>query len=121
MLERIQVAPAHALAFDATGTVVASDVEVAVESALGSASAATGVVVVVSRDFDGYFAELERGLANVAAKHKTLTRVAIVTDADRVDEARLSPWGGPTAPIRVFARDELRVAYDWADAARAEK
>ena len=118
MLERMQDAPEHALALKASGTVMARDVEQAIEAALGSASAATGLVVVVDRDFDGYFAELARGLANVALAHKTIVRIAVVTDADRMDEARLNPWSASAVSIRLFATDERRAAYDWADAAR---
>jgi len=62
MLERVQDAPAHALAMRASGTVMAQDVEAAIEAALGRSEAATGLVIVIDPDFDGYFAELARGL-----------------------------------------------------------
>ncbi|HXZ17702.1 MAG TPA: hypothetical protein VEH77_17395, partial [Roseiarcus sp.] len=66
MLQRMQNAPAHTLALKASGTIMARDVEAAVEAALGSANAATGLVIAIEREFDGYFAELLRGLANVS-------------------------------------------------------
>ena len=118
MLEQIQDAPAHALALEASGTIVARDVEVAIATALGQSTAATGAVVVIDRDFDGYFAELSRGLASAALAHKNLVRLAIVTDADRMDEARLSGLEKSAVPIRLFAANERRAAYDWAAAAR---
>ena len=90
MLERIQDAPAQTLALKASGTIMARDVEAAIEAALGPSSAATGLVVVIDRDFDGYLAELARGLANAALAHRSLVKLAVVTDADRMDEARLS-------------------------------
>jgi SpoIIAA-like len=118
MLERIREAPAHALALEASGTVMARDVEQAVGDALEPTSAATGLVIVISRDFDGYLAELARGLANVSVAHKALVRIAVVTDADRMDETWLNPWSGSTVPIRLFATEERAAAYAWADAAR---
>jgi len=43
VLERVVDAPAHALALNASGTVMARDVEAAIEAAVGPSSAATGV------------------------------------------------------------------------------
>ncbi len=118
MLERIQDAPANALALEASGTVMARDVEQSVEAALGSTSAATGLVVVISEDFDGYMAELERGLASVSVAHKSIVRIALVPAAGQVDEAKVSSWSGSAVPIRVFPVSERRAALDWAAAAR---
>ncbi|MGO9423444.1 STAS/SEC14 domain-containing protein [Roseiarcus sp.] len=118
MLERMQETPQHALALKASGTVMARDVEAAIEAALGSTTAATGLVVVVDRDFDGYFAELSRGLATVALAHKNMVRIAVVTEADRMDEAKLCGWSASPVPIRLFAANERRAAYDWADGVR---
>jgi len=118
MLERMKDSSAHPLALEASGTVVARDVEVAVETALDPASAATGLVIVISRDFDGYLAELARGLANVSLAHKAIVRIAVVTDADLLDEARLNSWSASAVPIRLFAAEERAEAFAWADAAR---
>ncbi len=118
MLERMQDAPAQALALEASGTIMARDVEQAIEAGLGATSAATGLVIVISRDFDGYFAELARGLANVSLAHKTIVRIAVVTDGDRMDEARLAGFDVSAVPIRLFAVSDRRAAYDWAAAAR---
>ena len=111
MLERIEDAPAAALALAATGTVMARDVALAVES--GLTPGATGLVVVIGADFDGYMAEVERGLAEVAAAHARLGRIALVVGPGQEDEARV---GGPAAPVRVFAASERRAALDWAAA-----
>ena len=117
MLERMKDQPAHALALEASGTVMARDVEAAVEAALGPTGAPTGLVIVISRDFDGYLAELARGLANVSVAHRSIVRIAVVTDADRMDEAKLKPWSASAVPIRFFSAEERRDACDWADAA----
>lgn len=118
MLERIKDAPGNAIALEASGTVMARDVEQAVGAALGSTGAATGLVVVISRDFDGYMAELERGLASVSVAHKTIVRIALVAEADQIDEAKISGWSGSAVPIRLFAMSDRRAALDWAESAR---
>ena len=117
MLKRLQDAPANALALEASGTVMARDVEEAVEAALGPTSAVTALVVVIGEDFDGYMAELERGLSNVSIAHKAIVRSALVTEPGQLDEAKISPWSQPTAPIRLFPASERRAALDWASAA----
>ena len=118
MLERLQDAPAHAVALKASGTVLARDVESALAAALGPSNAATGLVVVIDRDFDGYLAELARGLSQASLAHKTLVRVAVVTEADRMEETRLGGFDVAAVPIRLFAANDRRAAYDWAAAAR---
>ncbi len=118
MLEPMQDAPAHALALKASGTIMAADVEMAIDAALKASSGATGVVVVIDREFDGYFAELARGLKHASLAHKNLVKVAVVTEADRMDEAKLSGFDAPAVPIRLFAANDRQAAYDWAAAAR---
>ena len=118
MLEPMQDAPAHALALKASGTIMAADVEKAINAALKSSAAATGLVVVIDRDFDGYFAELARGLSHASLAHKNLVRLAVVTESDRMDEAKLSGFDVAAVPIRLFAANDRRAAYDWAAAAR---
>ena len=118
MLERLQDPPDHALALKASGTVMARDVEAAVDAALGSPTAPTGVVVVIDHDFDGYLAELARGLANVALGHKNVVRMAVVMEPYLLAEAKLNAWTASPVPIRLFALDERAAAYNWADAAR---
>ncbi len=120
MLERLQDAPDQVIGLSASGTVMARDVEDAIRlSADPGGSTPAGLVVVVDRDFDGYFAELARGLADAARAHKSLVRLAVVTDADRLEEARLSGFdGSAAAPIRLFGAADRKAALDWAAAAR---
>jgi len=118
MLERMQDAPPHSLALRASGTVMARDIEAAIEAALGQSEAATGLVIVVDSDFDGYFAELARGLKTASLAHKSLVKLAVVTDAERMDEARLSGFDVSAVPVRLFATADRRAALEWAAAAR---
>lgn len=117
MLERVQDAPAHNLALHASGTVTARDVEAAIEAVLGRSEAATGLVIVIDPEFDG-FAELARGLANAALAHKWLVKLAVVTDTERIDEARLSGFDASPVPVRLFAEADAKSALNWAAAAR---
>ncbi|HVP99299.1 MAG TPA: STAS/SEC14 domain-containing protein [Roseiarcus sp.] len=118
MLERIEDATAHTVALQASGTVVARDVEAAIRAAVGPTNAATGLVVVVGRDFDGYFAELARGLTTAALAHKHLVKLAVVTDPDRMEEARISGFELSPVTIRLFPTAEREAALEWAAAAR---
>jgi hypothetical protein len=118
MLERVQDAPAHSFALRASGTVMARDVEAAIQAALGPSEAAAGLVIVIDPDFDGYFAELARGLTNASLAHKALVRLAVVTDAERMEEARLSGFDASPVPVRLFAEADERGALNWAAAAR---
>jgi hypothetical protein len=117
MLERLQDAPDQVIGLCASGTVVARDIEDAIRLSAGpGGSSPAGLVVVVDRDFDGYFAEIARALTEASRDHEALVRLALVTDADRLDEARLSGFDG--APVRVFATAERKAALDWAAAGR---
>jgi hypothetical protein len=118
MLERVQDAPAHSLALRASGTVTAGDVEAAIEAALGRSEAATGLVIVIDGDFDGYFAELARGLTNASLAHRSLVKIAVVADPAWMDEARLSGFDASPVPVRLFAEADQRAALNWAAAAR---
>jgi hypothetical protein len=118
MLSRLKDQPEHALALSASGTVLARDVEAAVDAALGTGTVGTGLVVVVDEDFDGYFAEVARGLATVSVAHKNIVRIAVVMDSGRLDEAKLGEWSLSAVPVRLFSADERPAAYAWADAVR---
>jgi hypothetical protein len=120
MLERIVEAPTHMLALRASGTVVANDVDAALDVALGPSTAATGLAIVIDRDFDGYLVELARGLTNASLAHKNLVRIAVVADADRMDAARLAGFDISAVPIRLFATPEEKSALDWTAAARRD-
>ena len=121
MLERVQDARAHILALRASGTVMARDVEAAIDAAVGPSGAETGLVIVIDRDFDGYFAEVAQGLANAALAHKSLVRLAVVTDADRMDEVKLGGFDVSADHMQLFAAADQKVALDWAAAGRREQ
>src|SRR5580658_4376883 len=114
MLERVQDAPTHALALRASGSILAREIEAAIEDALGQSDAATGLLIVVDPHFAGYFAELARGLAHAALAHKSLVKLAVVTDAERMDEVKLSGFDISPVPVRLFASADRKAALDWA-------
>ena len=117
MLQRLQDAPDQVIGLSASGTVVARDIEDAICLSTGPGGATpAGLVVVVDRDFDGYFAEIGRALANAPRTHTSLVRLALVTDADRLGEARLSGFGD--SPVRLFATAEQKAALEWAASER---
>jgi hypothetical protein len=116
MLERMQDAPAQTLALRATGTVMGQDVGAALDAALSEA--ATGLVIIIDPDFDGYFAELARGLANAALAHKSLVKLALVADPGKMDEARLTDFEASPVPVRLFAREDEKGALEWAATVR---
>jgi hypothetical protein len=118
MLERVQDAPAHALALRASGSILAREIEAAIEEALGRSEAATGLVIVIDPDFGGYFAELARGLTSAALTHKSLVKLAVVADAERMDEAKLDGFDVSPVPVRLFASANRNAALEWAAAAR---
>jgi hypothetical protein len=116
MLEQVHDGPAQTVALRASGTVLAGDVETAINAALGEA--ATGLVVIIDKDFDGYFAELARGLATAALAHKSLVKLAVVVDPEQMDGARLNSFEASPVHIRQFARADENAALEWAAAAR---
>lgn len=116
MLERVQDAPAQTLALRASGAVVAQDVEAAIDA--GLSGAATGLVIVIDPDFDGYFAEMARGLANAALAHKSLVKLAVVIDPDQMDGAKLNSFEASPVRIRQFAPADKNSAFEWAAGAR---
>jgi hypothetical protein len=118
MLERVQDAPAQALALRASGSILAPEIEAAIEDALGQSEAATGLVIVIDPDFDGYFGELAKGLANASLAHKSLVKLAVVADAERLNAAKLSGFDASAVPVRLFDAADRNAALDWAAAAR---
>ncbi len=116
MLERMHDAPAQTLAWRASGAVTAQDIEAAIDAGLGEA--ATGLVVIIDPDFDGDFAELARGLASAALAKKSLVKLAVVIDPERMDGARLNSFEASPVHIRQFARADENAALEWAAAAR---
>ena len=115
-MERVQDAPAQILALRASGAIMARDIEAAIDA--GLSGAATGLVIVIDPDFDGYFAELARGLANAALAHKSLVKLAVVIDPDQMDGAKLNSFEASPVRIRQFALADKNSAFEWAAAAR---
>jgi hypothetical protein len=116
MLERVQEAPAQAIAWRASGTVMARDVETAIGAAVGDA--ATGLVIVIDPDFSGDFGELARGLAGAALTRKSLVKLAVVIDPELMDGPTLNSFEASPVRIRQFARADKNAALEWAAAAR---
>ncbi len=109
MLERIEDRNARRMMLRASGTVRKSDVE----SALAAASR-PGLVIDVDPDFDGYLAEIARGLASTTAEQSAVEHVALVMDAALLPEAEISGFAHSRRPTRLFARRDRRAADDWA-------
>ncbi len=100
MLEQVQDAPAHGVALRASGTVMAQDVEAAIAAALRRSEAATGLVIVIDADFEGYFAELARGLRTSLA-HRALVKLAVVLSPNTWTKPRSAASRFPR-PIRLL-------------------
>lgn len=115
MLQRIEDAP-QTLALRASGTVMAGEIEAAIDAALGES--ATGLVIVIEPEFDRDFAGLARGLATSALAHKSLVKLAVVIDPDEMDGARLNSFEASPVRIRQFARADTHSALERAAAAR---
>ncbi len=118
MLERLQEASDQFIGLCASGTVMARDVEEAIGALAVVGSVPAGLVFVVDRDFDGYFAEVVRGLVNASLAHRSLVKLAVVTEAEQMEEARLAGFDRAAAPVRLFTSTDRKAAFDWAAAAR---
>jgi hypothetical protein len=119
MLERLQQAPDQIVGLHASGAVMAQEVEEAIGPlARRGGSVPAGLVIVVDRDCDGYYAELARGLVRASLAHRSLVRLAVVTEAEGLEEARVSGFDLSAVPVRFFAAADLRAALDWAAASR---
>ena len=61
----------------------------------------------------GYFAELARGLSHASLAHKNPIKVAVVTEAGRTDEARLSDSMRRPSPFAATGRGRgLQANYE---------
>ena len=120
MLERLSDAPDRTIGLKASGTVMAHDLEQAIEGLTGDikSSPAASVIVVIDEDFDGYFVEVARGLATASLAHRTLVKLAVVMDEGRIGEARESGFDLAAATVRLFPAADRKTAFDWAAAAR---
>jgi hypothetical protein len=113
MLEPLTDLPAGVCGLRALGTVVAADVAAAIAGAAAASGHATtkGLVVVIDPDFDGYLAELVRGLATAAAAPApAFARFALIAPDGVVSEARAH---GADAP-RIFPASQRADALAFA-------
>ena len=89
MFEPVREVPKGVTGLRATGTVIEQDVKeaVALAAAATQGSKSHGLVVFVGLDFDGYLAELVRGLKNEAAENSAqFARWALVVKDDLIEE-----------------------------------
>ncbi|MGJ0505970.1 MAG: hypothetical protein ACR652_02300 [Methylocystis sp.] len=108
MLESLAETPPGVRGLRATGVVVAADVAQALAAA--QPDAAAGLVVVIDPDFDGYLAELMRGLAAAAAAPApAFARVALVAPDDMLAEA-----GRHGGEVRLFPASRRAEALAYA-------
>ena len=117
MLEPVGNLPENIRGLRAIGTVIESDVTEAVACAGKSKSGLSdkcGLVIFVAADFDGYLAELIRGLEAGAARDcPPFTRWALVVRDDVMDE--VSQYGSFAVDnnFRAFPDSERRNALAW--------
>ena len=120
MLEQVSKASAGTFTFRASGTVAAGDVSAALHAALGSDDIAMGLMVILDPGFDGHFVELARGLADASLAHKKLLRIAVIADADQIEEATHTGFDVSAVPIRLFPMPDEDAALQWTSAARRD-
>ena len=114
MFEPLGELPEGLSGLRASGTIVERDVTEAVASAAKAmqGSKGRGLVVIVGPDFDGYLAELVRGLAKEAAV-APFARYALVVKDDELDEVRQYGCFGADN-LRVFGERARQSAIEWA-------
>lgn len=94
--------------YRAIGTVMAADVEALYTDAPARS------MIVVDADFDGYMAELARGLQTVAGRAGAATqRIAVIVNADVLDEAELGGLTPDGTTLRAFSRADTAAALAW--------
>ena len=102
MLTRLEGLPEELVRLHASGTVVATDVSLAMRDLPAQAH----MVVVLDPDFDGYLAEISRGLAG-----SDCARCALIVPDDMIEEARIH---ADTDRFRIFPASERGKATMWA-------
>jgi hypothetical protein len=115
VLEPMTGLPDGIAGLKAFGTVVEQDVPqaVALVAADRRAPARTGLAVFVARDFDGYLAELLRGLENAAGGDAPFARWALIVGDDEIGEADLYGKSLAGEKLRVFPDSERQTALEW--------
>jgi len=109
--------PNGVLALRASGTVIAQDVPEAVALLAGTRPELKerGLVVFVGPDFDGYLAELVRGLEEEAAKgNAPFARWALVVEDDKMGEVHQFGRFAAEGNFRVFQESVRQSALEWA-------
>ena len=120
MIEVIDEAPRHVLAFRAVGEVEAADFERVLRPAIAAALAAgrkLRVVYVLGPEFTGYSAGAAWDDMTLGFFHLShWDRCAVVTDRDWIQHL-VKGFGWLMGPhVRLFAMDELPAAMEWAGA-----
>jgi hypothetical protein len=117
MLEPVGDLPRNVKGLRATGTVVERDVGQAVASAAATEAGAhknDGFVVFLAPEFNGYLAELIRGLKGEAEREPPLfTRWAFIVNDDVVDEMLQYGQFAAASNFRVFSDYEQTKALKW--------
>jgi len=104
MLTRLEGQPEELIRLRASGTVLATDVSLAMRDLPARAH----LIVVLDPDFDGYLAEISRGLAAADC-----ARCALIVPDDMLVEARIH---ADTETFRTFPASERGKATMWAAA-----
>jgi hypothetical protein len=114
VLEPVAGLPKGVAGLMALGTVVEHDVPQAVALVGGAGSATPGLAVFVARDFDGYLAELLRGLEKTAEDGDApFARWALILRDDEIGEADLYGKSLAGGKLRVFRDSERQAALGW--------
>ena len=116
MFEPVREVPKGVTGLRATGTVIEQDVKeaVALAAAATQGSKSHGLVVFVGLDFDGYLAELVRGLKNEAAENSApFARWALVVKDDLIEEVRQYGSFTKDSHLRVFTESARPSALEW--------
>ena len=95
MLSSITGLPSHIVGLTANGTVIAQDVAQALDVLRAERRGASGLIVFVDPDFDGYLSELVAGLVTASGADAPLfEKWALVLPDDMVTEATQLGGGG---------------------------
>jgi hypothetical protein len=107
--------PDHgAQCFRATGTIIARDVKKLFENKEHSLQSNPRAIIFVDPDFDGYLAELAKGLKKAIKKRVgERPKIAIVLTEGVLAEAATAGLTEDGDPVRAFAASQRDVALNW--------
>ena len=104
----------EAQCFRATGTIMAGDVKKLFENDEHSLQSNPRAIIFVKPDFDGYLAELAKGLKKVAKDSAgARLRIAVVFAENVIAEAATAGLTEEGDPIRAFAAGQRDAALNW--------